>query len=983
MKGWQDHFHARYSTRGKPLLRSLRTGILCLYILTMLVVPGVIAWSSWHEYQRTLLDLEQETISLARLLHEHATRSIVSAEQAMQNIAEDLTRLGGIDRIDEFSGHEQLRKKASLTPHIRAIIAIDGNGLLRMHGQEYPVRRIDLSDRNYFIAHQNDDATHARVGAPLISRTDAKWLIPVTMRVNLADGSFAGVLLAGVEPVYYERFYQSLKLARGTRIHLLRNDGTTLLTYPLNTQELGRKLQDFDPDGAPWLLQSDPVFYPSSDISGNRVYITQLGNQNDLPITIRISTDHARAFALFQQETRNKAAAASLLMLIVSLLFYLLLRQIRRAEDSESQLYFTQFSVDESADMILWCDYNGQVRYANRCLVENSHFPMEQLQRSRLTDLLADSHDLWESLQVQMLMLKRQPSNQALRTELQAQRRHILQSYLRRRDGYRIPVEITLSLIEYCAEVYLCISARDITERMQAESELRQHRDHLQELVEERTAEIRTVLDASPLAIALSVRDRIRLVNPAFVALFGYETAPIGAATSTFCGSEARYQQLRRPIMRHLELGNTYRGELLLQRRDGTDFWALLFARAIGPSNPGRGTILVIEDITSQRLAAQAIRQSERLKRTIIDTTADGFALIDAERILIEVNPAFCAQFGQSRQSLLGRHVDTLWGPFAQQLFPSAGEASLSHHFREIQLLRPDGETHPYLANSGMIHDENGEIEHVFVFLTDISRQKEIERTLFDAKEAAETISQAKTTFLANMSHELRTPMHAILSFSEMGMQKAGQVEPEQTIRYFERIQASGKRLLGLLNDLLDMSRLEASKMVYDKAVHVLQATVGDALTEMSSLLAGKRLRIRIDQRTPPLQACYDKARLTQVLVNLISNAIKFSPVEAEIQVNFIHEARLADGKPAVGLTVRDFGPGIPESDLEQIFETFVQSSQTPHQGGTGLGLAISRRIIRDHHGKIEAGNHPEGGAVFTVLLPLPDTLQVMQTGKT
>lgn len=961
----------------------LRQGMLALYALTMLALPAAIAWSSWHDYQRTLHDLEHETLSIARLLQEHALRSISSAELAMQNLTEDIQRAGGVPWINEYQEHQRFQQKIQLTPHIRAIIATDAQGLLRVHGLEYPTRQISLSDREYFAFHRDSPDKRGRIGAPIISRTDAQWLIPVTMRVNSADDSFGGLLLAGVEPNYYLQFYASLKLIAGTQIHLLRNDGTILLTYPLQTGELGKNLRDIDPDTSQHLGQSGPIFYSQRDQQGRQLHIAQLKSPSDHPLAIRISVEHEHAFAQFRQDTRDKVGMGLLLLLVLSFLTWLLLRQIKRVEVSDSQLYFTQFSVDESPDMIMWCDHGGRIRYANRCLAENSQYQARELLQLKFSDLMADSRELWESLQVQMLMLKRQPTNQTLRTELQAQRRQILQSHLRRQDGRSIPVEITLSLIEYCGEVYLCISARDITERKQAEYELRQHRDHLQDLVDERTAEIRTVLDASPLAIALSVQDHIRLVNPAFMALFGHETAPLGVATSALCGSETRYQQLRQLITQQLALGNTYRGELQLQRSDGSDFWALLFARAIGPSHPERGTILVIEDITAQRLAAQAIRQSERLKRTIIDTTADGFALIDADRTLIEINPALCAQLGQLRQTLLGRNVDTLWGALAQQLFPPPHDPDHNQHFQEILLLRPDGETHPYLANSGMIRDENGLIEHTFVFLTDISRQKEIEYTLLEAKEAAEGISQAKTTFLANMSHELRTPMHAILSFSEMGMQKAGQVEPEQTMRYFERIQASGKRLLGLLNDLLDMSRLEANKMVYDKTIHVLQVTVNAALSEMSSLLAAKQLKVRLDSRTAPLPACYDKARLTQVLVNLLSNAIKFSPEQGEIHIHFLGDARFADGKPAVGLVVRDCGPGIPQSDLDHIFETFTQSSKNQRQGGTGLGLAISRQIIRDHHGKIQASNHPDGGAMLTVLLPVPDTAQIMQASKT
>ena len=957
-------------------MRSLRAGIIVLYALTMLAVPCAIVWSARHDYQRTLEDMQQQTLSLARLLHEHCTRSIVSVEQAMQNIREDITRLGGVDQMDEYWGHVRLKEKVKQTPQIRAIIAIDEAGILRIHGQEFPTRRVDLSDREYFIAHRNSVDEHARVGNPLISRTDDKWLIPITHRINYPDGQFGGVMLAGVEPNYFLSFYESLKLSPDTRIQLVRHDGTVLLTYPLDTGIMGRNLQNFDPQGYAQLGKTSPAFYAAVNFQNKKSYITQLSGHQDAPAIVRISTDHDQVFSKFRQETISKAASAAALMLVVSILLYLLLRQIKQVEDAESRLYFTQFAVDESPDMILWCDRTGRVRYANRCLVETSDYQIDELLKLRYTDLIIDDQETWHTLSLHMLLIKRQPTNTTLRTELQAQRRQILQSKLRSRTGGLTPVEITLSLIEFNTEVYLCVSARDISERQETEIELRQHRDHLQEMVEERTAEIRTVLDASPLAIVLSVTGQIRLANHAFESLFGYEAATIvGQHEQLIYDDAENYQKACFSINHHLVIGGSYRGEMQLRRRDGSNFWALLFARAINPQSPERGMILVIEDITAQRIAAQAVRQSERIKRTIIDTTADGFALIDARRRIVDVNASFCELLGFERADLIDHSPDDLWGGLGEHLFPRCPNSAAEKHFEEIELPGNHGLTRPFLANGGVIPGEGGDIEYTFVFLTDISRQKEIERNLFESKEAAEEANMAKTGFLANMSHELRTPMHAILSYSEMGIHKMNQIAPEQTIRYFERIQTSGKRLLALLNDLLDMSRLEANKMTYDKCPQILQETVEGVITEISPLLASKQLQMHIDRQTLPLRTEYDKARLTQVLVNLLSNAIKFSPPGSEIRIEYIPQARLKNGHQAIGLSVRDFGPGIPGYDLERIFDTFAQSKHPLSSGGTGLGLAISRQIMRDHQGSIEARNHPDGGAVFTLLLPAENSL--------
>lgn len=971
MKNWLDRFFLPSPDHESgPLLRPLRLGIYGLYALTVLAVAITLVRTTWNDYERTEQGIQTQTLSQARLLDEHLTRSLVSVEQAMQNTGEDIERAGGLDQLNERAAHEQLKAKIELTPQIRGIIAMDKKGILRAHGLEYPTRRVDLSDRDYFAYHKQHSDKHFRIGIPVVSRTDYKWLIPVTKRLDRPDGSFDGVMLSGVEPNYFLRFYDSLQLGSGTRIQVLLNDGNILLTYPLDTSSIGRNLRETDPQAFSAISLSQTTFVETLTKQNQAIYLTQLVNQGNLPLTIRIITDKTKALEKHKQETILRTSSALTLLLVVSIMLWLLIRQIRRVEESESRLHLTQFTVDESPDMILWCDHTGLVRYANHCLVDTSGYGKREICMMKYSELLADSNTLLSNLQTHMQSLRRPTPEQRMLSRLpDLPQQQKMETRLLTRTKRQIPVEITLSLIEYNAETYLCFNARDITERHEAERELRHHRDHLQDLVAERTSEIRTVLDASPLAVVLSMQHQIRLVNPAFESLFGYSTSEIiGQPESTLHESTSSHHSAAAQIATRTRNGGTFRGEMELRRKDGSAFWSMLFAKALAPEAPERGMILIIEDITAQRIAAQAVRQSERLRRSIINTTSDGFALIDKERRFVDVNTAFCETLGLSRKNLIGHRCESVLGQLARLLFPVEASAG-SKYVEEISLPSEEHPDHPFLVNGGVIADEAGESEYAFAFLTDISRQKEVERTLLEAKETAEAANNAKTVFLANMSHELRTPMHAILSFSEMGLQKSGG-EPEQLSRYFERINTSGKRLLTLLNDLLDMSRLEANKMSYDKARHILQTTTRGAVNEISSLLAGKQLSLVIDETTPKLLTVYDKARITQVLVNLLSNAIKFSPQGGQIQIDFISDALLENGQAAIGLTVHDQGPGIPQQDLERIFDTFIQSKQIQNQGGTGLGLAISRQIMLDHNGSVTARNHASGGAIFTVLLP-------------
>jgi len=237
-----------------------------------------------------------------------------------------------------------------------------------------------------------------------------------------------------------------------------------------------------------------------------------------------------------------------------------------------------------------------------------------------------------------------------------------------------------------------------------------------------------------------------------------------------------------------------------------------------------------------------------------------------------------------------------------------------------------------------------------------------------EAKNNAELANKEKSRFLANMSHELRTPMHAILSFSNLGIKH---IKDEKVKGYLEKIHISGDRLTTLLDNLLDLSKLEAGKLTPELKENNLTTVVLKSIDEVSSLLSDKNIAIKMDQTTS-LTGYFDSKLITQVLVNILSNAIKFSPDDSTIEV-VLHRNSLEADK-VLSLTVIDEGIGIPKNEQEDVFDSFVQSSKTRSKsGGTGLGLPISKEIIELHHGKIWVESPPknrETGAAFTFIIP-------------
>ncbi|MBT4090718.1 MAG: hypothetical protein HOE30_19705, partial [Deltaproteobacteria bacterium] len=246
------------------------------------------------------------------------------------------------------------------------------------------------------------------------------------------------------------------------------------------------------------------------------------------------------------------------------------------------------------------------------------------------------------------------------------------------------------------------------------------------------------------------------------------------------------------------------------------------------------------------------------------------------------------------------------------------------------------------------------------------------------AKEDAEKANKLKSEFLANMSHELRTPMHHILAYSKFGVDKTHTVSLEKLFHYFSQIRASGDRLLTLLNDLLDLSKMESGMTKYRLEKIDLATMVEFLISEFSLPINQKSLLIEINKTNLSTIVLGDELKISQVLNNLLANAIKFTPQGQSITISF-HTEELPGGKrktdmktvPALLVRIKDTGIGVPEKELKTIFNKFIQSSKTKTgAGGTGLGLSICQEIINAHNGIIWAENNLDIGATFSFMLP-------------
>lgn len=246
---------------------------------------------------------------------------------------------------------------------------------------------------------------------------------------------------------------------------------------------------------------------------------------------------------------------------------------------------------------------------------------------------------------------------------------------------------------------------------------------------------------------------------------------------------------------------------------------------------------------------------------------------------------------------------------------------------------------------------------------------------LVEQAEELKKANKAKSVFLANMSHELRTPLHGILGFAQLGEQSDSGKSPERIEKYFSQIHTSGNRLLSLLNDLLDLSKLEAGKMEMNFAEEDIASYIAVLVELEEASLRAKKLTIEFDIDSSLSMVECDSQRIGQVFINLLNNAIKFSHSGGRLFVAIGKGEGLSIQNvvyDSVVISLGDEGRGIPNDELEFIFEKFSQSSEnTFSTGSTGLGLAISREIVQQHQGRIWCENRSESGAQFNFEIPV------------
>jgi PAS domain S-box-containing protein len=376
-----------------------------------------------------------------------------------------------------------------------------------------------------------------------------------------------------------------------------------------------------------------------------------------------------------------------------------------------------------------------------------------------------------------------------------------------------------------------------------------------------------------------------------------------------------------------------------------------------------------------------------RVRDRAMASSTNGIIITDAgqpDNPIVYANPAFERLTGYSAEEVVGRNCRFLQGPDSD---PDA-IAQLHDAIEQridvnvvIRNYRKDGTPFWNDLTIAPVKDEAGNVTHFVGLQTDVTDRKREEEELLAAKEGAEVASRAKSQFLANMSHELRTPLNAIIGYSEMLQEQAQDEELSDFAPDLEKIHNAGKHLLALINDILDLSKIEAGKM----DLYLETFDVAKMAQEVASTIQplvdkrGNRLKVEVAEGLPPMHA--DLTKVRQSLFNLLSNASKFTENGS---VRLRVEGEDAEGRPWVRFRVSDTGIGMTPEQLAKLFEPFSQAdrSTTRKFGGTGLGLAITRHFCRMMGGDVNVESELGKGSEFTIRLPLTGAVERRQEVK-
>ncbi len=940
------------------------------------ILGGVLAFNLYQEWQRTLSREEDRLTTQARVVQVNIAHNLVSVNAVLSDLGKELSLRQG-----DAGLNRRLKGLSDAMPAMRTLLVLDAEGVIRASSREELIGR-NLSQRAYFSEPQRDRAADKLYVSPPFRSVLGTFTLNVSRMIAGPNGEFAGVVSAGLDPAYFAPLMESVRYAPDMWTVIAHADGDIFMMLPEQSGVLGKNIAQPETFLSRHLASGQPttVHLGIAAITGEeRVLIwstvERAGLNMDRPLLVAASRSYDEIFTAWRNGVRIQSSLYGLLVLTLALGLYLYSRRQRefdrfsdaRAEalrDSEEKL---RHLYELAPVGILLSDPAGKFLEFNQAFVKISGYTVAELRlldSSALTPQRYAAGDAWE----QFCLLK-------------TGRYGPYEKEFKRKDGSLVAVRLNGVLADSTTgERNTWAIVEDISDTKRLQDSLR-----------EKMRELDAILDNSSVGIAFVKDRRQRWVNRRMGELFGYTQEEMqNQSTAMFHSTPEAYERLGQEAYPLLAVGRRYSSEQEMVRRDGTRVWMRISAQAMSADHPVGGSIWVFEDISERKhseaeleqhrrhledLVQQrtaALLQTEARASHILNSSADGLYGIDPDGMVTFINPAACAMLGCSAEQVIGRSGHDLFhhrrpdgAPYPADECPGLAALRIGQQVRVDDEVFWHADGHPIPVMYGvhpMFHE--GEIVGGVTSFVDVTEQRAATQARERALIAAENLARVRSEFLANMSHELRTPLNGVLGFADIGYRNYQNAEKARDI--FAKIKISGNRLLGVINDVLDFSRIDAGKLALEQTEFVLADLVDHAVDVIRDRAQAKHLELRVEQEPDLPPICIgDPSRIEQVLVNVLSNAVKFT------EAGRVTLSLARQGEQWV-FRVSDTGIGMSAAELDDLFNPFQQAdaSSTRKFGGTGLGLAIGKRLLELMNGDIRVESEPGIGSVVEFRLP-------------
>lgn len=897
--------------------------------------------------------------SLAQVSAGIIGRQLLESDRLLSSILDD-SHLFATCLTAARACSDHLKHDADLVPGADVLLILDARGDALAANRAELVGQ-NFAHRYYYQKAKASAKPSVRVLSPPFKTVFGAYAITLSRAYLDRRGDFAGVVMVTMDTPFFARLLERTLYAPGVVTQLVDGKGQQIFALPVDVgpTDNARLVTD-----AAFAAYRDSGFRESSYSSVETAAknpsmavwwaISPPQLNMDTPMLVGIERDLDHVFAEWRRRTVSGVLVFLTLAgaLVVGLLFY----QRRFRESGRSQAR-QQAILQTTSDGIHVLDKSGLLVEANPSFLDLLGLGPDAVGQLRLSEF-----DVRSSLA---------DFEEILRLPVASGKSLLRQTQYRHREGYLLDVEVACHGLYLDGESLFLFSSRDISARKSAESSLRRYE--------------RLVEDSADMLALLDNTERYVLVNPTYARLYGMNPAQMIGRTVRDVLGETAYRQFS-PYLAAALAGESLSAVLEKSLPSGGQLAFSGHFRPYREAGEILGLSISLHDITSLEEAQAALRHERDLAHRYLNTMQTVMLVLDAEGLITMVNPAGCHLLGQSESALLGRNwfASCLTSELAQCVFPllkalvnGDGEAAA---YLEYPVINSDGSSRLVAWKNVCLQDEQGRALGALMAGEDISEKKRsaeeldryrlhleelvAERTtqLTEAKETAEAAMRAKSTFLTHMSHEIRTPLNGIIGLTYTLSRNQPTAEQADKLK---KIAGAADHLLSVINDILDISKIEAGKLTLEHRLFDLEELCTRTCSLVSEQAQAKGLAMSIDLGQVPRSLSGDPMRLAQALLNYLGNAVKFTEHGSiVIRARVIEET---ERQVELRFEVEDTGMGIEAGRLSQLFAAFEQAddSITRKYGGSGLGLAISRNLARLMGGEAGATSEIGRGSTF------------------